>query len=477
MIQSPAKKKRLFASLMQGIRDTNGASFKTIFSYFGPEFVTSFLLYFLPIFIDYYFIGTLKSTSAFATLGITTVLIHMLTKVAEGLSVGVVIVGGQYNGAQEYKKVGRTLSDAFLLTVLIGGLFFLLLFFGASSIYQLYGVTSAKMIRLGVPYLQLRAVGIFFAFFYFAFVGFLRSIKNPKVPMVIYALGSLLFIFLDWLLIFGNWGFPALGMQGSALASVLQMIFMLILVIVYIAVNKEYRKYGISPWRCLTDLSAIMQLLRVSWPVIVDKATMACAYIWLGKMLAPTGKVAMASFGIIRQIEGFAILPVAALAQVITFMVSNDVGAGDWRSIKSNIKKILLLSTVMVFLILLVLSINPSWFIKFFDAKGKFTAFSAFVFPLLNLFVFLDLLQLILSGALRGAANVNLVMWVRLFSFLLFFVPVSYWLNQIVLPSEIIRFLFIYGSFYIATGIMSVIYVQRFRSGAWKQHVIPKEEE
>lgn len=472
---SEPEKKSFFNSYLFGIRDKNGASFKTILGFFTPEFATSFLLYFLPLVIDYYFIGCLESKSAFASFGVTTSLLHVLTKVAEGLSVGVVVVGGQYNGAHEYKKVGRTVVDAFWLSIMVGAIFFLLLFFEASTIYSWYGVTSPKMIRLGVPYLQLRAIGMFFTFIYFIFVGFLRSIKKPQVPMIIYAAGSVLFVILDWVLIFGKCGFAARGMQGSALASVIQMIFMLVLIVGYIFSNPQYRKYAISLSQGVTNFAAVHQLIRLSWPIIIDKATFALAYLWLGRMLAPSGKIVMASFTVIRHMEGFAILPAVALSQVVTFMVSNDVGAGDWTAIKSNVKKILFLAMIMVVSLLVLLSSNPSWLIKFFDPKGSFTQFSAYVFPLLNMFVIFDLLQLIFSGALRGAANVNVVMWVRVVALFGFFVPLSYGFSLLEQVEATTRFLLIYGTFYVAAGLMTILFIRQFRSGAWKSHVIPQE--
>ena len=166
MIQThDSPKKSLPMSYLDGIRDTkNGASFGTIMQYFLPEFITALVLYSLPVLIDAWFISGLKSTAAYAAQGVTSTWLHLITKMAEGLSVGVIIMGGQFNGAGDYKKVGRTLTDAFWITIIIGFLVFMTLFFGARWIYVWYGVTSPKMIRLGVPYLQLRAFGIFLSF-------------------------------------------------------------------------------------------------------------------------------------------------------------------------------------------------------------------------------------------------------------------------------------------------------------------------
>ncbi len=62
-----------------------------------------------------------------------------------------------------------------------------MLYFGAHTIYNFYEAPP-QMISLGVPYLRIRAIGVFFAFIYFALIGFLRGIKNPKLPMLFFIL-------------------------------------------------------------------------------------------------------------------------------------------------------------------------------------------------------------------------------------------------------------------------------------------------
>jgi Na+-driven multidrug efflux pump len=121
----------------------------------------------------------------------------------------------------------------------------------------------------------------------------------------------------------------------------------------------------------------------------------------------------------------------------------------------------------MVFSILITFSLKPSFFVQFFDQKGAFTQFSATVFPVLSVLIFFDLLQLVLSGALRGAANVRIVMWARLIICGLFFLPASYAVSLLPIHDESLRFILIYSTFYIGTGLMSLVFINRFRTGLW----------
>jgi len=462
------RKKPLVESYVKGICDEqHGESYFRIIRYFIPEFITAIVLYSMMYFYDAWLIAHLKSTSIYATLGVTNTLMHLVTKMAEGFSVATIIVAGQYNGKGELKRVGRTLVDAFWVTALTGGAVAALLYCGAQWIYTWYGVPDS-LIELGTPYLKTRALAIFCMYVYFAFIGFLRGIKNTRVPMFIFIFGGIIFCFFDYVLIFGAWGFPSMKLQGSAMASVLQYASMMICSIVYIMCKKEYRKYSFSLFTDLGKWDNIRHLLHLSWPVILDKSTLALAYIWLGAMLNPLGVKVIASYSVIKDLERFAIMPAAALAQVITFLVSNSYGNKDWEGIKTNIKKVIFTASFCVFSILLVFSLWPDFFIGIFDKKGDFTAFSAKIFPFLSILVFFDLLQLILAGALRGAADVKMVMFTRLAVVLFFFIPVSSLIAHMVIESIALKFFLIYGSFYVGNAIMSVVYIYRFRGERWK---------
>ncbi len=270
----------------------------------------------------------------------------------------------------------------------------------------------------------------------------------------------------------GVGGFPKLGLLGSAYATLIQYSFMLVLALAYIFLNRTYQQYGITLFTTISDWSYVRRVLSLSWPIVIDKATLAAALIWLAKMIAPMGKYAMATYTVVLSLERVAFLPAIAFAQIITFLVSNDFGKKNWAAIAANIKKVIFLASVMVFALLVLFSIKPAVFISLFDQKHKFSAFASSAFPLVSIFVFFDLLQLIFSGALRGAGDVRVVMWTRLFACVGVFCPLSYLLTQLPIADQVLKFVLIYATFYIASGVMSLVYIKRFRSGQWSHQEI-----
>ena len=461
-------KKGLIASYWEGIKDfQSGEKYATIFRYFFPEFITALVLYSLIYVSDAYFIAQLKSTSIYATLGITNTMIHFLVKFAEGISIGTVVLGGACNGAGKHKEVGKTFVDSFWMAFLVGAVISSFLYFGAYWIYYAYG-TPEDMIQYGVPFLRLRAIGIFLMFLYFAFVGFMRAIKNTKTPMKIFAFGAIVFMFFDYVFIFGKCGFSKMGLKGSAAAFIVQYAVMLVLAMMAVFLRKKNRKYGIHLFKAFKSIKRVIDIIKISIPVVLDKCTMAFLYIWLGAMIAPMGKIGLATYAVVKDLERFALLPAVALAQVVTFLVSNDYGKRNWEGIKSNVKKIVFMGSLMVSSILIILSVWPEVFVRFFDKNGDFTAIAASAIPILSVLVFFDLLQLILSGAMRGASNVKTVMVTRLLVGCLYFVPCSYLLSRVNFESMVLKFVLLYASFYIGNGLMSIVYIQRFRGHDWK---------
>lgn len=444
-----------------------GSSYTTILRYFFPELISAFVLYSALNLVDALFVADLRSTTAMATLGAASSILHFVFKIAEAVAGSITVLCGQFNGAGLRDKVGQSFVDAFWVVIITGALIAGVLYFGAYYVYVLLGVPE-KMIALGIPFLRVRAIGLLLTFVYFACIAFMRSLKNTKTPMQIFLIGACCFIFFDYALIFGAFGFPQLGLLGSAWATLIQYAVMFSLAIGYVLFNKAYAAYGIALFKPWSNWQYVINIAQLSWPMIIDKATMAAAYAWLCAMVAPMGKYVLASNAAIVNMERLAFLPAIACAQIITFLVSNGYGNKDWEGIAANIKRVIILAAVMVLILQLTLCAAPEAFVGLFDHKHKFTAFASTIFPLLSALVFFDLLQLIFSSALRGAGDVRMVMWTRLLVIVGFFCPVSYFCSRLALDN-VMKFWLIYAIFYASNGLMSFVYFKRFAHGLWKR--------
>lgn len=448
-----------------------GDSTRDIILYWLPELVSATILISLPPMIDSWIVSRLGSLTVYGALGMGRNFLHTLIKWAESIPVAAIAIIGRHNGAKEYEKCGESLGDTFWTTFILGFSQFLIILLSASAIYTWLGVPE-QMVAVGTPFLQKKSFGVFLIFTSLGLLGFMRAVKNTRIPMLINITGIIVFIFFDYALVLGNFGFPRMELNGSALATIIQYSVMNVLALIYILTNPEYKKYFSKVFFAVFDIRRALRLLNLSWQIIADKSAIGFSYIWLSKMLAPLGAYAIATYDTVNNLERFAFLPVMASAQVLTFLVSNRLGAKDPEGALINIKKILFLTCITVIPSLLILSFNAHYFVGIFDPNNNFSDFAATVLPIISVLVILDFTQVVLAAALRGAGDTRTVMVGRVLACGLFFFPVSWMLSKLPIQNTSLKFILIYGSFCITTGIMGIIFLYRIKSHKWYKKTI-----
>jgi len=443
-----------------------GDSYTDILRHFGPEFISSAALYAFPILLDALIVSQLGSTSTYGVLGVANNLLHMLTKLAEAFSIATLTIVGTYNGAQDYDKAGETLGNSFWTTIMVGLVAFIIIFTCNQHIYAFLNVPP-KMALIGAPFLKLRGIGVLLSFIYLGFFGFLKGIKNTKAPMKIFVAGIAMFLFFDYALVLGKFGFPQMRLTGSAIATIIQYSFMIVLCFAHILRTEQYRPYFSKAFFYLFDLKGAFNIFSLSIPILIDKVSISYAYVHLNSLINVMGKNIIASYAVTKDLERLAFLPAVALATIITFLVSNRLGAGDPIGARANIRRVLKLGGVMVFGILAIMCINPTYFASFFDAKNKFAGFVGSVFPIISILVVFDFIQLILSGVMRGSGDVRALMIIRFVACFLFFYPLSTFISRLDIADQTIKFLLLYGSFYLSTGLIGLLCIARIKYRKW----------
>lgn len=444
-----------------------GDSYKSIILYWLPEVVSISILLALPAIIDSLIIANLRSVTTFGALGMATTILITLTKLTEAVPVASIAFIGRFNGSGDFEKCGEYFYNTFWITFILGISQFILILFGAGSLFRWLDV-SEKMTHIGIPFLQLKSLGIILIFSVMVFIGFMRAIKNTYIPMILNIIGIAIFIFFDYVLVLGKFGFAAHGLMGSAIASIIQYSAMIVIALAYLLFNNNYRKYFPNFLKTFFDTKKILQIISLSWPIVIDKSTISLSHLWLAKMMAPMGKHALASLKVIRDLDMFVFVPVLASAQIATFLISNKLGAKDINGAIANIKKLLIITALTFIPALIILTLGSQFFVNSFDPKNKFTNFAVIAFPFINFMAIFDGLQVVLAGALRGAGDVKTVMWGRFCICGLFFGPISWILSKMQIQSVITKFILVYSSFFVATAMISFVYIRKLRGNLWK---------
>jgi len=169
--------------------------------------------------VDTAMLGRL-SPAALAAAGIGTVAYFLVISTLGALSVGTQALTARRHGERNFVQCGQVLDNSFMLALILGGIFTLSSPWLARSLSPALE-SGPEMGRLLGEYMEYRFYGAAFALCNLAFAGFFNGIGRTKVRMTAAIIRTATNVLLDWLLIFGQFGFPELGVKGAAIASTL----------------------------------------------------------------------------------------------------------------------------------------------------------------------------------------------------------------------------------------------------------------
>lgn len=234
----------------------------------------------LPIFVEVALVILVGAVDVFmlsscgddvvGAVGLDNQLISLIFLVFQFAAIGAGIVCAQYHGAGLHKRLIQVVGLALVFNVFLGIAVSALVYFRAEELLRLMGLEE-RLIPQGAEYLKITGAFAFFQAVSFTFSSSLRSVDKVKYPMYITVVANLVNVFGNWLLIFGHWGCPQLGVAGAAWATVAsRAVSALLLGIVHTRVH--IRRFPLKwfvpfPWR------EFRNLFRVGFPAMGEEVS------------------------------------------------------------------------------------------------------------------------------------------------------------------------------------------------------------
>jgi putative MATE family efflux protein len=276
----------------------------------------------------------------------------VLIMLAMGFGTGAQIIIARRLGENKHDDIGATFNHAFYFMVPLALVSFLLMFFLSSSILRPV-VESDAIFTSTIQYVDYRMYGIFFAFGQVLFRSFYIGIAYTKVITWSTIVMAGVNVVLDYALIFGHWGFPEMGIQGAALASVIAEFSALAFLLVY-TINKKFKKqYKLfEPQK--PDLKLFNRLLKLSSPIMLQNFLSLGVWFAFFLFVEKLGEQALAISNIIRSIYIVLMIPVWGFAAAANSLASYLIGMGKSDEIFELLKRIILMcvSGVAAFVLL-----------------------------------------------------------------------------------------------------------------------------
>jgi MATE family multidrug resistance protein len=337
-----------------------------------------------------------------------------------GLLMGIVIVTAQTDGAGRPAECGRIWRLGLINGAAIGGLFGLLMLPGTPMLLAL-GQDPA-IAAGGGAVLVMFAIGMPAILMFSATTFFLEGIGRPVPGMVVMALANLANFGIDYLLMFGSWH---MGAAGAALGTSITRWLMLLALGGYVLIMRDRDRYGVhAPMAGHWRLEA--KLARLGWPIAVSFGLEHGAFFAAATFAGWLGAVALAAYQIVINTMGLIYMLAIGLATATAVRVGSAVGRRDRPAIAKAGWVGLGLGIAVMLALMPVLYATSEWIVA---AYTDDRAVAAIAVPSLLLAAWLlvaDASQGILTGALRGAADIWACILVQFIAFWLISIPLCY---------------------------------------------------
>lgn len=300
------------------------------------QFVAIFLPIFFPIairnitnslvsIVDVLMLGRLSdvalSGSSFAN---QFSLIVSLT--LSGLSSGASIMIAQYWGKGDRRTIERIIAIALRFSFLISTFFFFLASLFPQALMGFY-TNDPQIIAAGVTYLRYVCPSFLILAFSDIYFSSVSAMGHVVVATVSKSSAVVTNLLLNWLLIYGKLGFPALGLRGAAIASVCARIVELLIALVHACGNKDIRirlKYMFQPQEIL-----IQDFFRFCIPVTVNDIIWAAGYNITGSIVGHLGASVTAAYSVACQVREFMLVFSYGTASSAAIIIGNALGSGE----------------------------------------------------------------------------------------------------------------------------------------------------
>jgi len=408
--------------------------------------------------VDTGMVGTLGD-AALAAVGVGSFANFMAISFITGLSAGVQAMASRRLGEGRDGETAIPLNGGLLLAVLLGVPWAILLWALAPVLFPWLNA-DADVIAQGVPYLQARLVAVALVGMNFAFRGYWNGVNLSRLYMRTLVVMHASNILLNWLLIFGNLGFPELGATGAGVASSLATG---IGTLTYFGLGLRHaRQAGFG--RGLPDLPTVRTMLRLAVPAGFQQLFFSSGYTALFWIIGLVGTAEVAAANVLINIMLVAILPGLGLGLAAASLVGQALGAKDPDDAERWGWDVVKLAAIGMALLGLPMVLFPEVFLGIFLHEPATLALAALPLRLVGATVVLDAVGLVLLNAHLGAGASGTVM--RVSVGLQWGIGLS--LAYVVGPVLGGGLLAIWLTQIAYRGIQAVVFAGLWKRGAWR---------
>lgn len=326
-----------------------------------------------------------------------------------GFSIGGQIMISRRNGEKNYDKIGSIVIQGIIFLQAFALILFFLSGFLAENVLSMF-MKSPKVYAATEAYLSWRIYGFFFAAINVMFRAFYVGIARTKVLTFNAITMAVVNVIADYLLIFGNFGFPKLGIEGAAIAAVLSEIASVLFFSIYTFATVDFKKYGFVKMKF--NFKIIRSILSISSFTMVQYIISMSTWFLFFMAIEQHSEDDLKITNLVRSFYMVYFIPMNALATTANTLVGNTIGMGNAKGVLPLIKKIALLNLGIVVVMMFVTLIAPEFWISFISPQDQVSLIKDTVPSLIVLLFSLPIsaLSIVAFNSISGTGNTRIAL-------------------------------------------------------------------
>ncbi|GIO86849.1 MATE family efflux transporter [Paenibacillus faecis] len=430
--------------------------YKNVYKIALPVTLQSLIMSLLTL-TDQLMVGQLGDV-AIASVGMATKIYGVISVVLAGLAAGVSIYAAQFWGKQDRKSISQLLGIGLIAGFALSFLFTLLVFFEPRLCLGLF-TTDERILGEGYIFLQIISLSYVPTMFTMMYSAILRSTTHVKLPMFVSLFTVMLNIVLNYMLIFGNWGFPELGLKGAAIATLTARIVECALIIgaVY-----KFRLPGSVDFGSLFGVPKplLQKFIQTTYPIILTEFIWVMGETAYAMIYSRMGTSEMTAMTITFPLQGICIGLLSGLASAGGVMVGNKLGAGEEETALQYAKRFIALGISVSLAVGLVIAAASPWYVSFFNISGEVHRLGIYLVWVFAAFLWVKVGNMIMAGGILNSGGDS--------KFVFAMESAATWL--IGVPSGLLLSFVFKQPVYLVYLVLSLEEVVRFGIGMWRIH-------
>jgi putative MATE family efflux protein len=292
---------------------------------------------------DSAFLGRVSEVAlgASAIAGLFYVTLMML---GYGFCIGTQIIIAKYDGENRQKEMGKVLDHTIYSMMILSAVVFLFLQLLGPFLLKFF-VQSEAVLNASLDFLQFRSFGVFFAFLIFALRAFFTGISQTKIVVYTTIIMAASNIILNYLLVFGNHGFPRMETAGSALSSSLAEFIAFIFAVFYTIKKVKRKQYQLFEFKQF-NLGLVKEIFTIAVPIMFQVFIALCSWFIFFMIVEKLGERSLAISNLIRNCYMILMIPLMGFSSATNTLVSNLNGQKQIAHLFSLLKRIIGLSMI-----------------------------------------------------------------------------------------------------------------------------------